>query len=93
MSDKLYVFLFHNVNDDDNVFSNDASVNCSTNMYVSSPDHHFVFCLRACSNPITTSASPGHLIMQSVMHMFTVFLAVGPNISRTLMLYGLYNWQ
>ena len=30
---------------------------------------------------------PGHLIMRSVMHVFTVFLAIGPNISRTLLCY------
>jgi len=32
----------------------------------------------------------GHLIMKSVMHVFSVFLAVGPNGFVT---YGLYSWQ
>ena len=30
---------------------------------------------------------PGHLIMQSVMHVLTVFLAVGPNVLRTFVSY------
>ena len=33
MSDKLHVFPFYNVNDDDNVFSNYVSMNCSINTY------------------------------------------------------------
>ena len=39
-----YVFSFNSVSDDDNVFSNNASVNCCTNMYIdsgSSLDHNF----------------------------------------------------
>ena len=39
-----YVFPFNSVSDDDNVFSNNASVNCCTNMYIdvgSSLDHNF----------------------------------------------------
>ena len=39
-----YIFPFNSVSDDDNVFSNNASVNCCTNMYTdvgSSLDHNF----------------------------------------------------
>ena len=44
LSDCDYVFPFNSVNDDDNVFSNNDSVNCCTNMYIdsgSSLDHNF----------------------------------------------------
>ena len=34
LSDCEHAFPFHNVSDDDNVFRNNASVNCSTNMYI-----------------------------------------------------------
>ena len=46
---------------------------------------------RACSNPITSCSTllppPGHVITQSVMHVFTVFLAVGQNVLRTPLSY------
>ena len=44
LSDCDYVFPFNSASDNDNVFSNNASVNCCTNMYIdsgSSLDHNF----------------------------------------------------